>query len=81
MPGRIKHLLAAVPIGLSRTFAQQHDEAISSAVAATLDLGELNERDKLLMQRKIYKHGFGFRNTEKLGVSHPCRLHEVNQVD
>ena len=65
IPGRIQHLLAAVPIGLSRSFAQQHDEAISSAVAATLDLGELNERDKLLMQRKISKHGLGLRSMEK----------------
>ena len=82
IPGRIQHLLAAVPIGLSRSFAQQHDEAISSAVAAILDLGELNERDKLLMQRKISKHGLGLRSMEKkLGVSLPCRLHEVNQID
>ena len=34
-------------------------KAISNAVAATLDLGVLTERDKLLMQRKISKHGLG----------------------
>ena len=37
IPYRIQHLLAAVPIGLSRSFAQQHDEAISNAVAAILN--------------------------------------------
>ena len=65
IPGRIQHLLAAVPIVLSRSFAQQHDEAISSAVAAILDIGELNERDKLLMQRKISKHGLGLKSMGK----------------
>ncbi len=64
--GRIQHLLAAVPIHLSRDFAKQHDEAISTAVAATLELGDLNERrDKLLMQRKISNHGLGLRSMEK----------------
>ena len=65
IPGRIQHLLAAVPMHLSRDFAKQHDEAICSAVAATLELGDLNERDKLLMQRKISKHGLGLRSMEK----------------
>ena len=65
IPGRIQHLLAAVPIYLSRDFARQHDEAISEAVAATLDLGVLTDRDKLLMQRKISKHGLGLRSMEK----------------
>ena len=63
--GRIQHLLAAVPIQLSREFAKQHDEAISKAVAETLELGDLTERDKLLMQRKISKHGLGLRSMEK----------------
>jgi hypothetical protein len=49
IPGRIQHLLAAVPMHLSRDFAKQHDEAISKAVAATLELGELTDRDKLLL--------------------------------
>ena len=62
IPGRIQHLLAAVPIHLSRDFARQHDEAISKAVAETLDLGDLTERDKLLMQRKISKHGLDLRS-------------------
>ena len=39
IPGRIQHLLAAVPMNLSRDFAKQHDEALFSAVAATLELG------------------------------------------
>ena len=65
IPGRIQHLLAAVPIHLSRDFARQHDEAISKAVATTLDLGDLTDRDKLLMQRKISKHGLGLRSMKK----------------
>jgi hypothetical protein len=65
IPGRIQHLLAAVPTHLSRDFAKQHDEAIIKAVAATLDLGDLTERDKLLMQRKISQHGLGLRSMEK----------------
>ena len=65
IPGRIQHLLAAVPIQLSRDFAKQHNEAISKAVAETLELGNLTERDKLLMQRKISKHGLGLRSMEK----------------
>ena len=65
IPGRIQHLLAAVPMHLSRDFARQHDEVLSKAVAATLDLGELTVRDKLLMQRKISKHGLGLRSMEK----------------
>ena len=65
IPGRIQHLLAAVPIHLSSDFARQHDEAISEAVAATLDLGDLTDRDKLLMQRKISKHGLDLRRSMK----------------
>ena len=42
IPGRIQHLLAAVPMNLSRGFAKQHDEALFSAVAATLKLGQLS---------------------------------------
>ena len=34
-------------------------------MAATLDLGDLTDRDKLLMQRKISKHGLGLRSMEK----------------
>ncbi len=40
-------------------------KTISNAVAATLDLGVLTERDKLLMQRKISKHGLGLRSMGK----------------
>ena len=64
IPGRIQHLLSAVPTHLSRDFARQHDEAIMNAVAAALDLGILTERDKLLMQRKISNHGLGLRSME-----------------
>ena len=35
------------------------------AVAQTLELGDLTERDKLLMQRKISQHGLGLRSMEK----------------
>ena len=62
IPGRIQHLLAAVPMNLSKDFAKQHDEAISGAIAATLDLGHLTERDRLLMQRKISNHGLGLHS-------------------
>ena len=78
--GRIQHLLAAVPIHLSRDFAKQHDEAISTA---TLELGDLNERDKLLMQRKISNHGLGLRSMEKNLERIPlsCWLHAVDKVN
>ena len=36
-----------------------------NAVAATLELGNLTERDRLLMQRKISNHGLGLRSMEK----------------
>ncbi len=42
-----------------------NDEAISNAVAATFDLDELNKRDKLLIQRKISKHGFDLKTMKK----------------
>ena len=57
--GRIQHLLAAVPMNLSRDFAKQHDEALFGAVAATLELGNLTDRDRLLMQRKVSNYGLG----------------------
>ncbi len=50
--GKIQHLLAAKPMHLSRDFARQHDDAITTAVANALDLGTLTNRDKFLMQRK-----------------------------
>ena len=64
IPGRIQHLLGAVPINLSRHFAHEHDEAITTAVADALDLGPLTKRDKLLMQRKLSNHGLGLRSME-----------------
>ena len=67
---------------LSRDFAKHHDEAISTAVAATLELGDLDERDKLLMQRKISNHGLGLRSMEKnLEFLFSCWLHAVDQVN
>ena len=56
IPGRIQHLLAAVPMNLSKDFVKQHDEALFGAVAATLELGYLTERDTLFLQRKISNH-------------------------
>ena len=64
IPGRIQHLLGAVPINLSRHFPHEHDEAITTAVADALDLGPLKKRDKLLMQRKLSNHGLGIRSME-----------------
>ena len=52
-------------MNLSRGFAKQHDEALFSAVAATLELGQLTDRDRLLMQRKVSNHGLGLRSMEK----------------
>ena len=49
---------------LSRDFSRQHDEAITEAVAKALELGELDARDKLLMQRKISDDGLGLRSME-----------------
>jgi hypothetical protein len=65
IPGRIQHLLAAVPPHLSRAYAQRHDEAIQNAVSKALDLGDLTPRDRLLMQRKISRHGLGIRSVAK----------------
>ena len=65
IPGRIQHLLAAVPPHLTRSYAGQHDKMLTEAVAETLDLGELTERDKLLMQRKVSQHGLGLRSMER----------------
>ncbi len=42
-----------------------NDEAISNAMAATLELGDLSKRDKLLMQRKISNYGLGLCSMEK----------------
>ena len=64
IPGRIQHLLGAVPINLSRHFAHEHDEAITTAVVDALDPGPLTKRDKLLMQRKLSNHGLGLRSME-----------------
>ena len=61
IPGRIQHLLGAVLINLSRHFAHEHDEAITTAVADAL---ALTKRDKLLMQRKLSNHGLGLRSME-----------------
>ena len=52
-------------MNLSIDFAKQHDEALFCAVAATLELGYLTERDRLLMQRKISNHRLGLRSMEK----------------
>ena len=52
-------------MNLSRDFTKQHDEALFSAVAATLELGHLTDRDRLLMQRKVSNHGLGLRSMEK----------------
>ena len=49
---------------LIKTFAHEHDEAITTAVADALDLGPLTKRDKLLMQRKLSNHGLGLCSME-----------------
>ena len=40
--------------------------------------GKLDERDKLLMQRKISKQGISLRSIENNGVSVPCMLHQLD---
>jgi hypothetical protein len=65
IPGRIQHLLSVVPPSISRTYAQQHDDALREAVASTLQLGQLRERDILQFQRKISNHGLGLRSMEE----------------
>ncbi len=64
IPGRMQHLLAAIPMDISRSFARRHDEALRNAVAQVLQLGELTQRDILQMQRKISNHGMGLRSME-----------------
>ena len=64
IPGRIQHLLAAIPMDISRPYARQHDEALRTAVAQVLQLGLLTPRDVLQMQRKISNHGMGLRSME-----------------
>ena len=64
IPGRVQHLLAAVPMSVSRDFANKHDKLIQSAVADVLGLGELTERDLLQIQRKVSNHGLGLRSME-----------------
>jgi hypothetical protein len=64
IPGRMQHLLAAVPISVSRDFAIEYDAAIQNAVAQVLGLGTLNARDLLQIQRKVSNHGLGLRSLE-----------------
>ena len=64
IPGRIQHLLAAVPPSISRDYARQHDEALADAMADALELGALTERDQLLLQRKISHHGLRMHSME-----------------
>ena len=71
IPGRIQHLLAAVPMKLSRDFAKQHDEALLNAVVATIELEHLTDRDRLLSARSC-------RDGEESGISFSCWLHAVN---
>ena len=55
IPGRIQHLLGAVPIDLSRHFAHEHDKAITTAVAYALDLGLTHKTWQTLNAAKIIK--------------------------
>ena len=64
IPGRIQHLLAAVPMSISREYAIKHDALLQNAVAEVLGLGILSERDLLQIQRKISNHGLGLRSME-----------------
>ena len=81
IPGRIQHLLAAVPTHLSRDFARQHDEAIMNAVADALELrvshGEGQDADatqNLQPRTRPSQHGIEPR------VSLSCRIHENGKI-
>ena len=57
IPGRIQHLLAAIPMDISMPFARRHDEALRNAVAQVLQLGQLTQR-----HLTDAKEGFESRN-------------------
>ena len=59
-----------------------HDEAISGAVAATIELGDLTEKNRLLIQRKISDHGLGLRSMENdLEFLFLAAFYAVNHVN
>ena len=76
IPGRIQHLLGAVPINLSRKFAHEHDEAITTTVADTL-----TKRDKLFMQRKLSNHGLGPQHGGQSGISLSRWFYENSEIN
>ena len=62
--GRIVHLLGAVPPGISKEFAQEHDRMVYGALARILDIpsGLFTLREYWQVQRRLSDHGFGFRS-------------------
>ena len=62
--GRIVHLLGAVPPGISKDFAIQHDHTVYCALARILDIpsGVFTLREYWQVQRRLSDHGFGFRS-------------------
>jgi hypothetical protein len=62
--GRIVHLLGAVPPGISKEFAEEHDRTVYDALARILDIpgGKFTMREYWQVQRRLSDHGFGFRS-------------------
>jgi hypothetical protein len=58
------HLLGAVPPGISKEFAQEHDRMVYGALARILDIpsGLFTMREYWQVQRRLSDHGFGFRS-------------------
>ena len=56
-------LLGAVPPGISKEFAEQHDGLVYGALARILDIpGKFTLREYWQVQRRLSDHGFGFRS-------------------
>jgi len=63
IPGRITHLVSVLPPGLTREYAEQHDQMLHSALKDIMGIdGQFTLREKLQLQRKLSSHGFGFRS-------------------
>ena len=57
------HLLSAVPPGISKEFAERHDEMVYGALARILNIpGKFTMQEYWQVQRRLSDHGFGFRS-------------------
>lgn len=63
IPGRITHLVSAVPPSITRKYAEEHDHLVREALKDILGItGPFTEREELQLQRKLSSNGFGFRS-------------------